>query len=388
MFLLAVHDSGVARIATNEFSTNMTVKLESWGRIEGTRWRYDEAVTNESVSAEILSDDDTASSRYAELETKTDAHGRFSFEFVPPGKFAVFSSGMTETTLVKSGGTAAVKIGGSGRPVVGKFKIRNPNVEIEWGKMGDYYLFDTALPIPSGGFKTDKDYEAWRKQPEFQRALVNGHARPLQCAKDGSFRIDQVEPGNYEMMAAISDLHTSRFRPDFIAQYDGTFEIPAGKPNTREPLDLGVIEIPLRPQIVVGETTAPEFEVNDIHDHNFKLADFHGKYVLLDFWAIWFGSDLDEVPYLKQVHEKFKDRKDFVIISMCLDEVFDERREFLKTNDLPWVQHVGNRFGKRVANQYGVQRIPALFLVSPEGKIVETGLDGGSMIAQIEKHLK
>jgi hypothetical protein len=33
---------------------------------------------------------------------------------------------------------------------------------------------------------------------------------------------------------------------NFIAEYEGTFEIPAGKPNTREPLDLGVIEISLK----------------------------------------------------------------------------------------------------------------------------------------------
>jgi len=246
--LLVAQECGFVRIATNEFSTNMTITLQPWGRIEGTLWHYDEAVTNKSVGASPF-DDGTHWTHGSGFHSITDDHGRFSFEFVPPGKFAVLGGpGMTETAIVKSGETAVVRIGGSGRPVVGQFKIRNPPVEIEWGKEFDIYLFNTELPRPPGGFKTKEDHEAWRKRPEFERTIAHHHSRPVQCAKDGSFRIEQVDPGKYTMNVIIHDPRPSTkwSMTNFIAEYEGTFEIPAGKPNTREPLDLGVIEISLK----------------------------------------------------------------------------------------------------------------------------------------------
>jgi len=92
------------------------------------------------------------------------------------------------------------------------------------------------------------------------------------------------------------------------------------------------------------------------------------------------GRAFGELPYLKQVHEKFKDRKDFVMISLSLDKSVKEPREFLKKNELPWLQaYLGEWSQTKVPEQYGVQGIPAIFLLSPEGKIIETELEGSSI---------
>src|SRR5208282_4208478 len=149
--------------------------------------------------------------------------------------------------------TAVVKFGGSGRPVVGKFKIQNTDPQIEWGRTGDFYFFTTEPPKPSG-FKTEEDYKAWRTRPEIQRVLDELRVRPVQCAKDGSFRIDQVDSGQYVLRVVIRDPRDSLQFPRFIARYEGAFDIPASQPNTREPLDLGVIEIPLIPRVAVKNT--------------------------------------------------------------------------------------------------------------------------------------
>jgi thiol-disulfide isomerase/thioredoxin len=122
---------------------------------------------------------------------------------------------------------------------------------------------------------------------------------------------------------------------------------------------------------------------------SFKLSDYRGKYALLDFWATWCGPCIGEIPYLKQAHEKFKDRGDFAMISLSLDKTINEPREFLKKNDLPWVQgYLGDWSETKVAGQYGVEGIPAIFLVSPEGKLIESELEGSSIISRIEKRLK
>ena len=77
------------------------------------------------------------------------------------------------------------------------------------------------------------------------------------------------------------------------------------------------------------------------------------------------------------------------MISLSLDKTVNEPREFLKKNDLPWVQgYLGEWADAKTAGQYGVEGIPAIFLVSPEGKIIESQLEGSAILAALEKRLK
>jgi hypothetical protein len=77
------------------------------------------------------------------------------------------------------------------------------------------------------------------------------------------------------------------------------------------------------------------------------------------------------------------------MVSLSLDKSIKEPREFLKKNDLPWMQGYLSEWSEtKVPEQYGVQGIPAIFLLSPEGKIIESELEGSSMIGRLEKHLK
>ena len=119
------------------------------------------------------------------------------------------------------------------------------------------------------------------------------------------------------------------------------------------------------------------------------MSDFRGKYVLLDFWATWCGPCLGELPYLKQVQQKFGGRPDFVIVSLSLDKAIGDLRGFLKKNDLPWTQgYLGDWSTTSVPGAYGVEGIPALFLINPEGKIIESEPQGGSIMARLERDLR
>ena len=237
--LLTVSESGFGWTATNGFSSNMTVTLEPWGRIEGTLWHYNEVVTNEPVRVFFAYQDGVPFwGPESGANTKTDDHGRFSCDFIPPGHFGVTSAGMGERVTVKSGQTAVIKLGRSGRPVVGTFKIRNPDGAIEPAD-GFRYAFFTSTDL---GAKTREEWEALRKQPIWENTFTNFHARPVQCAKDGSFRIDQVEPGKYWLSVETSAMAASH---RLWLAGGRKVEIPASNPMVREPLDLGLIEVSL-----------------------------------------------------------------------------------------------------------------------------------------------
>ena len=240
--LLTVSESGFSWTATNGFSTNMTVTLEPWGRIEGTFRHYNEVVTNEPVRVFFAYQDGVPSwGPESGGNTKTDDHGRFSFDFIPPGHFGVNSAGMGERVTVKSGQTAVVNLDGTGRPVIGKFKIRNPDGEIEPADEFRYDLFTSMMADLK--VKTEEAWKALRKQPIWENTFTNFHARPVQCAKDGSFRIDQVEPGKYALIVQTSATATTHGL--WLAGVHEV-EIPASDPNMGEPLDMGLIEVSLR----------------------------------------------------------------------------------------------------------------------------------------------
>ena len=56
---------------------------------------------------------------------------------------------------------------------------------------------------------------------------------------------------------------------------------------------------------------------------------------------------------------------------------------------MPWVQgYLGDASKTDVPAKYGVEGIPSVFLVSPEGKIIAKGLSGSSVNAHLAKWLK
>ena len=144
--------------------------------------------------------------------------------------------------------------------------------------------------------------------------------------------------------------------------------MPGGRSD--EPLDIGAVEIEAYKVLEVGDT-APLFETQTLDGKPLKLADFKGKYVLLDFWATGCGPCLGQIPYLKAVYEAFGKDERFVIISLSLDEDAETAKKFVQENEVKWVQgFLGDWEKTPVPTQYGVVGIPAIFLIGPDGKII------------------
>lgn len=128
---------------------------------------------------------------------------------------------------------------------------------------------------------------------------------------------------------------------------------------------------------VIG-SLAPDFTMNDINNKSVRLSDYRGTYVLLDFWASWCVPCRKENPYLKTLYEKFKE-KNFIIISVSLDEDVKKWKEAIEKDQLPWTHISDLQKPNKVAELYGVQPMPDNFLIDPSGKIIERGLHGENM---------
>jgi peroxiredoxin len=135
--------------------------------------------------------------------------------------------------------------------------------------------------------------------------------------------------------------------------------------------------------IEIGKKTntgvvAMDFMQNDTTGKPVKLSDFRGRYVLVDFWASWCKPCRAENPNLLKAYNKFKD-KNFTILGVSLDDE-DGRKAWLHAvakDGMPWTQVSDLKgFKSTAAIDYGINAIPANFLIAPDGKIIARNLRG------------
>lgn len=110
-----------------------------------------------------------------------------------------------------------------------------------------------------------------------------------------------------------------------------------------------------------------------------------GKFTLVDFWASWCGPCRMEMPNLKAILAKYPTRLQIVGVA-----VWDEPSETLKAIkelELPWHVMMGDKALKEPTDKYGINGIPHIMLISPEGVILSRGLQGEELAAEVDNQI-
>ncbi len=114
---------------------------------------------------------------------------------------------------------------------------------------------------------------------------------------------------------------------------------------------------------------APDFVLSNLQNEKKTLNSFHGKLILLNFWASWCGPCLEEMDSLDKLYQKLKN-KNFEVVAVSLDEEgWEAIDSFLKKTPVTFPILLDENFS--VAQSYGTYRVPESFLINTKGEIVE-----------------
>lgn len=125
---------------------------------------------------------------------------------------------------------------------------------------------------------------------------------------------------------------------------------------------------------------APDFAIKDINGNVVRLSDLKGKTVILDFWATWCGPCKRSLPAMKMTVEKYKADPDVVFLFAhtwergTVEEAYKDAKEYLDTNgygDFHLLMDTKDPETKvcKAVTAYGVQGIPAKFIIDGQGDI-------------------
>jgi peroxiredoxin len=163
---------------------------------------------------------------------------------------------------------------------------------------------------------------------------------------------------------------------------------PAGRPHfgRRDPIILIVIAMVVSVMIVFGiqrihrtpVTTsaaklqgqpAPDFSLLTLDGQTMKLSDFHGKAVLLNFWATWCEPCKVEMPWFVDLQKKYGPQG-LQVLGVAMDDASPSdiaafaRKLGVNYPVLLGKEEVGAEYG-------GIEYLPSSFYISRDGKVVD-----------------
>lgn len=110
-----------------------------------------------------------------------------------------------------------------------------------------------------------------------------------------------------------------------------------------------------------------DFELEGLDGKTYRLSDFRGKWVLVNYWATWCPPCREELPELEVFHANHKD-KDAVVLGVAMERISKERLQkfvddqFLSYPILMMMPAATTELGR-------VPGLPTSYLINPQGEL-------------------
>ena len=179
-------------------------------------------------------------------------------------------------------------------------------------------------------------------------------------------KLEELSPENRNVFRKLAEIHQKLGNTELAKEY----------------------QLKAEPVLAMIGKPVPDFTATDLDGNPISLQDYRGKVVLLDFWAVWCGPCIAEMPNVKRVYNSYKD-EGFDIIGISLDTDEARLRNYLKENDIPWRQiFSGKGWQSPVSQQYDIRAIPAPWLIARDGTLISNRARGDALEQLVADALK
>jgi cytochrome c biogenesis protein CcmG/thiol:disulfide interchange protein DsbE len=117
---------------------------------------------------------------------------------------------------------------------------------------------------------------------------------------------------------------------------------------------------------------APSFSLSPLRGaSSIDLATYGGRVIIVNFWASWCGPCRDETPALLRAWQHWRSHL-VTFIGVDTRDSAGDARAFLRHSHISYP--AGQDSSARTAQTYGVEALPATFIISPRGRVVASFL--------------
>ncbi len=167
-------------------------------------------------------------------------------------------------------------------------------------------------------------------------------------------RLDEAEPKSADAVKFSKE--TEDLFEQILAKYKDVKEAVAAAEG----------ELFVMRNLAIGKV-APDIEGADSDGKKFKLSDYRGKVVVLDFWALWCGPCMGLVPHEKELVKRLEG-KPFAMIGVDFDGTKEELKKGEQEHGITWRSfHDGQ--GGPIGEKWKIRSIPSIYVLDPKGVI-------------------
>ena len=118
---------------------------------------------------------------------------------------------------------------------------------------------------------------------------------------------------------------------------------------------------------------SPSFNYPDTSGENISLESLKGKLVYVDVWATWCGPCKAQIPFLKQLEEKYRE-EEIAFVSLSIDKLknISKWKDMIVDKELEGIQIIADKaWRSKFVTDYIIEGIPRFILIDKDGNLMD-----------------
>lgn len=118
-----------------------------------------------------------------------------------------------------------------------------------------------------------------------------------------------------------------------------------------------------------------------------SLDDRIGKVIVISFWSTDCPESMEWQSWLKDIHEKFAGREDFIMVGVAVDEDAEAVKEYCRKNNMSWTQlhEPGKRQKNGLSNLLKVKFTPSVWIIHKNKEIERLVRRGDRVVKALQR---